>query len=130
MHGKIGHALFRLLYWRIEWPPMSSKFDFHHASDMMERDLAHPLVEDAFPYRAYSAVHDARTSKHHLALESLGIDGSAIYHADDPAWRVFRPPWGARHCRCTWYPVSVEQAAVKGIIEAHQWMERARDMAL
>jgi len=88
----------------------------------MERQLAHPLVEDGFPYRCYSAVYDARTSKPHRAMERLGIGRTAVYHKDDPVWNAFRPPWGARHCRCSWFAISVEQAASRGVKEAEQWL--------
>ena len=108
---------------------MSSPFDYKLASDASERQLAHPIVDDAFPYRAYSAVHDARTSKSHRAMERLGIGGTNIYYKDDAAWKAFRPPWGPRHCRCGWYPQSVEQAAKLGVQEAKDWWIRAMEMA-
>jgi hypothetical protein len=102
---------------------MTPPFDYKQASDASERQLANPLVEDAFPYRVYSAVHDDRTSKSHRVMECLGIGGTAVYHRDDPVWKMFRPPWGARHCRCTWWGTTVEQAAARGVEEAKQWMK-------
>jgi uncharacterized protein with gpF-like domain len=42
---------------------------------------------------AYYATHDARVRDDHLAMETLGLDGTNIYRADDPIWREYLPPW-------------------------------------
>jgi SPP1 gp7 family putative phage head morphogenesis protein len=97
-------------------------------SDGTEKALKNPIVADAFPYRAYYSTTDNRVRKEHRALEKHGLDGTNIYRADDPVWAMFRPPW-AFNCRCAWSPVSVEQAARRGVREAQEWLERAKAMA-
>lgn len=91
-------------------------------SNGVERVLKNDLVEDQFPYRAYYAIRDDRVRDEHLQLETLGIGGSNIYHKDDPVWLLFRPPWDW-NCRCGFTPLSVRQAARRGIAEAKQWLE-------
>lgn len=55
--------------------------------------LRHPLVAPAFPYCLYSATHDSRVRPDHLQLERMGLDGTAVFRADDPFWDLFTPPW-------------------------------------
>jgi SPP1 gp7 family putative phage head morphogenesis protein len=93
-----------------------------------ERALRHPLVVDAFPYRRYRATHDDRVRPEHLALEFCGLDGTAIYNMNDPAWLALAPPW-SWNCRCAWAPVSVAKAARWGVQEAIDWLARAEAMA-
>lgn len=83
--------------------------------------LTHPLVADEFPYVAYHAVHDDRTDPNHMAMESLGIQGTNIYRRDDPIWEKFYPPsrW---NCRCDVIPLTLEDAAAAGIHEAREWL--------
>lgn len=83
--------------------------------------LGHELVKDAFPFRLYTALHDARTRKNHRALETMGLDGTAVYWADDPVWQRFRPPWDFQ-CRCGWIALSIEGAAEQGVKAAIEWM--------
>lgn len=83
---------------------------------------------DGLPYRAYNATTDQRVREEHIALETLGLDGTNIYRADDPVWKIFRPPW-SWNCRCDWSPVSVRQAARRGVTEAAEWLARAEAMA-
>jgi SPP1 gp7 family putative phage head morphogenesis protein len=97
-------------------------------SDAREAAMKLPLVADAFPYRAYHCTHDDRTREHHRALESLGLNGTNIYRADDPTFIKFRPPWDYND-RCNWHGVTVEQAARKGVDEAVKWWERATTAA-
>lgn len=97
-------------------------------SNAQERALSTPLVVDAFPYRAYWATTDQRVRVTHRTLERQGLDGTNIYRADDPTWRKFRPPW-EYNCRCSWSPVTVEQAAARGVTEAKEWLARAAAMA-
>lgn len=54
--------------------------------------LDHPLVADAFPYRSIFPIHDQRVRATHLALETMGLDGTNIYRADDPTWKLWEPP--------------------------------------
>lgn len=55
--------------------------------------LSHPAVSPVFPYMRYIAIRDGRVRDTHLALETLGLDGTNIYRRDDPMWSFFRPPW-------------------------------------
>lgn len=84
--------------------------------------LAHPLIHDEFPYLAYHATHDARARDDHLAMESLGLNGTNIYRRDDPVWRVFLPPWDF-NCRCMVTPMTVKEAARAGVKEAQAWLD-------
>lgn len=86
------------------------------------------MVVDAFPYAGYTATHDARVRNQHKELEGLGLQGTNIFRADDPTFLLFRPPW-SYNCRCSWYPVTAEQAAKKGVEEAKEWVNRAKAMA-
>lgn len=97
-------------------------------SQGMETILDHPMVDDGFPYRMYVAVHDARARKEHRSLETMGIDGTAVYHKDDPTWIRFRPPW-SWGCRCGWVAVSVETAASMGVREAQEWLRTGLEPA-
>lgn len=85
------------------------------------RVLSDPMVADEFPYLEYHAVHDARVRPEHLAMETLGIQGTNIYRRDDPIWELFLPPWDY-NCRCAIVPLSLEDAAAKGIREAQEWL--------
>lgn len=87
--------------------------------------LNHPLVKNEFPYLLYSATHDARVRPDHLAMERLGLDGTAVYRADDPAILRFYPPW-SWNCRCVVIPISVETAAARGVWEAIEWKRTGR----
>lgn len=59
-----------------------------------DRLADNPVVSDVFPYRAYFPIRDDRTRPEHLALETLGLNGTNVYRADDDFWKVFRIPWG------------------------------------
>jgi SPP1 gp7 family putative phage head morphogenesis protein len=95
-------------------------------SDGAEASLAHELVVDEFPYRQYFATTDERVRKEHFALESIGLNGTGIYRADDPVWQLFRPPW-SWNCRCSWAPLNVTMAARAGVREAKQWQADAME---
>lgn len=91
-------------------------------SDGGEATLRDPAVADAFPYRAYYPIRDDRCRPEHLALEFLGLDGTNVYHKNDPVWLMFRPPWDW-NCRCGWNPLTIRRAAGKGVKFAQQWLE-------
>ena len=55
--------------------------------------LEQPLVADEFPYRMAAPIRDTRTRPTHLAIETSGLDGTAVFHKDDPVWLTFRGPW-------------------------------------
>lgn len=89
----------------------------------MDHVLDHPLVVDSMPYRAYFAIHDSpRVRSNHLAMETLGLDGTNVYYKDDPTWLRFKPPWDW-NCRCGWAPLSIRDAARLGVREAQEWLE-------
>lgn len=54
---------------------------------------SHPIMQEVFPYAAYSAIDDGRVRDDHIALETLGLNGTNIYRVDDPMWNWFTPPW-------------------------------------
>lgn len=85
-----------------------------------ERVLNDPMVADEFPYRMYSATHDSRVRPEHKALEAMGLNGTAVYRSDDPFWDIFLPPWDFG-CRCNSIPLSIEDAAHYGVVEARKW---------
>lgn len=53
-----------------------------------------PIVGELFPYQEYIAIHDGRVRDDHLALETLGIEGTNIYRRADPFWETWSPPNG------------------------------------
>lgn len=95
--------------------------------------LKHPTVAAEFPYVAYYAVHDSRTGDRikglpgptHLMMETLGIQGTNIYRADDPVILKFWAPW-RWNCRCQCVLISIEDAAAAGVREAKDWMRTGR----
>jgi len=91
-------------------------------SDGQMAVLNHPLVRSGFPYAVYDSIHDNRVRDEHLALDTLGIDGTNIYRINDPVFQLFRPPWDY-NCRCSWIPITVRQASESGIAEAQDWLE-------
>lgn len=90
-------------------------------SDGQMEVLNHPLVRSGFPYSTYDAIHDDRVRENHLALETLGINGTNVYRTDDPVFQMFRPPWDYND-RCSWTPITVRQAAESGVPEAQEWL--------
>lgn len=87
----------------------------------LRQALTSPMVADEFPYVSYEATHDSRTRPEHLELEKLGIGGSSVYRADDPVILRFWAPWDW-NCRCIIIPLSIEEAARKGVAEAREWL--------
>jgi SPP1 gp7 family putative phage head morphogenesis protein len=84
--------------------------------------LDRPLVGDEFPYLLFSATHDSRTRPTHLEMEKWGQNGTAVYRRDDPIWDELWPPmeW---NCRCVVIPLSLEDAAEHGSLEARRWLK-------
>ncbi len=95
-------------------------------SDGAEQTLSQPIVGNSFPYRAYVAIRDDRVRPEHLMMEKLGLDGTNVYHKDDPVWLLFRPPWDF-NCRCGWIPYTIRQAARAGVREAQQWLDTGQE---
>lgn len=77
---------------------------------------------DVFPYVAYHAIHDDRARPNHIALESLGLNGTNIYRVDDPVIQTFRPPWDY-NCRCGRTFLTISDAAASGVKEAQEWRD-------
>lgn len=92
---------------------------FHDGHDYL---AANPIVAEVFPYQAYIPIHDGRVRDEHLALETLGLDGTNVYRRDDPFWDLFTPPWDF-NCRCGINLLTIKQAARKGVREAQRWLE-------
>ena len=99
--------------------------------------LDDPSVRTSVPYLLYSATHDSRVRPEHLSMEQYvrgvggpwGLDGTAIYRADDPIWDLFHPPW-AWNCRCMVIPLNVANAAERGVREAQEWLRTGRPPAV
>lgn len=91
--------------------------------------LDNPAVRSAVPYLLYSATHDSRTRPEHWEMESHGLNGTAVYRADDPIWDLFYPPW-AWNCRCIVIPIGVDEAADLGVKEAKEWKRTGRPPAV
>ena len=90
---------------------------FHQAHDELADD---PVVAEIFPYQSIDPIDDGRTRENHLALRTLGLNGTNVYRRDDPFWEIFTPPWGYQ-CRCGVTLLSVEAAARRGVEEARRW---------
>lgn len=90
--------------------------------DGRESLASHPVVSSVFPYQQYVATHDARTRPEHLAMETLGLNGTAVFRRDDPVWDMWTPPAGF-NCRCGVMLLTVRQAADMGVKEAVIWNE-------
>lgn len=95
-------------------------------SDGQMSVLRQPFVRSGFPYARYDAIHDDRVRENHLALETLGIDGTNCYRVDDPVFETFRPPWDYQD-RCGWVPTSIAQAAEMGVKEAQEWLRTGEE---
>jgi uncharacterized protein with gpF-like domain len=87
-----------------------------------EQIAADPVVRTVLPFARYDAIRDARARPEHLALETLGLDGTNAYWASDPLWSLFSPPWDF-NCRCTKTFLTVRQAARLGVKVAQQWLD-------
>ncbi len=90
--------------------------------DGRESLISNPIVSSVFPYQEYVPIHDGRVREEHLALGSLGLDGTGVYRRDDPFWDAFTPPISF-NCRCSVIPMTLEKAASKGVTEAREWLE-------
>lgn len=85
-----------------------------------------PVVRDLFPYRERLVVNDSRLTDLCHGLARSGIEGTAIYRADDPVWEHFRPPSHWR-CRCGVRLLSIEDAARHGLVSAQRWRNEGVD---
>lgn len=62
-------------------------------SDGQMAVLKHPFVQSGFPYASIEPIDDDRARHNHVALATLGIQGTNIYRIDDPVFQLFRAPW-------------------------------------
>lgn len=85
----------------------------------------HEQVEDAFPFVLDASIADGRRSPLCEIMSKSGIQGTNIYLFRDPEWQRLRP---LRHfnCRCGKVPLSVEDAARRGIRYAQEWLRAGR----
>jgi len=83
--------------------------------------LDNPMVSDEFPYVSDSSIHDGRRTPICEWFATAGIGGSNIYRRDDPLYRQMSPP---RHfsCRTGKTPLSISDAAARGVLEAQVWI--------
>jgi SPP1 gp7 family putative phage head morphogenesis protein len=88
-----------------------------------------PVIRSLFPYVLWTATHDNRTRADHLAMETAGIDGTAIFRADDPLLRKVWPPAGY-NCRCHVIMLTLRDAARRGLKEAIAWLETGKPPAM
>lgn len=87
-----------------------------------ETVMADPIARETLPFARYDSIRDARARATHLALETLGLDGTNVYWASDPFWLSFSPPWEF-NCRCSKTFLTVRQAARLGVKAAQQWLD-------
>lgn len=84
--------------------------------------LSHPMIGEEFPYVLYIDVADSRQRKTHAWFGKNGLDGTNVYRRDDPIWDHFWAPWET-NCRCKMIPISLTEAARRGIKEAIAWVD-------
>jgi len=93
--------------------------------DGQEEIANNPIVASVFPFAEILPIDDPRVREDHLAVASLGLDGTGVYWAEDPFWDFHTPPWGYQ-CRCGKNVLRVKQAAAKGVKAAKEWLETGR----
>lgn len=87
-----------------------------------ETIMQQPEMHAVFPYARIVPIHDGRVRDSHLALETLGLNGTAVYRSDDPFWRWGTPPISYQ-CRCSKVLMTIRQASQWGVREAQRWLE-------
>ena len=90
-----------------------------HAQGLHEV-LGVPEVAAGFPYVMSEPIRDSRLSDLCRIVSKSGIQGTNVFRTDDPVWQRYRNP---RHpnCRCATIPLSIADAAARGIREAVEW---------
>ena len=94
--------------------------------DGREALVSNPVVSAVFPFQRYDAINDDRVRPDHLALETLGLNGTGVYWRDDPFWDSFTPPVHF-NCRCSIALVTEEQAARMGVKQAQEWVRTGQE---
>lgn len=97
--------------------------------DGFETISNHPIIGELFPFREYLPIRDARARPEHVALGSLGLDGTGVYWASDPMWDYFSAPW-SWNCRCGTNALTVDAAARKGVRAAKEWLRTGQEPAV
>lgn len=88
----------------------------------MDRVLDEPQVDEAYPFEEAVVTDDSRLSDLCDTIRRSGLQGTAIFYRKDPVYLHFKSP---RHwqCRCARRPMSVEDAARRGIRAARRWLQ-------
>lgn len=91
----------------------------------LDQVLDHPVVADLFPFEETVPIVDDRLTELCAIVSRSGIQGSGIFLRSDPVWVKFKPP---RHwnCRCSRIPLTLEQAAARGLDYARIWLRDGR----
>lgn len=81
-----------------------------------------PLVRSEFPFVETLPILDSRLTELCRVISESGIDGTGVFHIEDPVWKKFAPP---RHwqCRCGTRLLTLEMAADRGIEWAQQYLD-------
>lgn len=87
------------------------------------RILANPVLTGVFPYRDTRPIRDSRLTSLCLIMAKSGIDRSNIYLAEDPVWVTMGATPRHFNCRCSSQPLTIREAARKGIQHAIEWLD-------
>lgn len=95
----------------------------------MDELLQGDLVGGLFPYEETLPIRDTRLTSLCKLVSRSGLDGTAVFRRDDPWWARLKPP---RHynCRCGRNPLTLEQAAARGVREAQLWLRTGKPPAV
>ncbi len=90
-----------------------------------EEVLDNPLSRELFPFRLDAGPKDSRVTPLCALMQVSGIQGTNIYLADDSEYQRLKPlrHWNCRHSAT---PLSVADAARRGIVYAQQWMAEGK----
>ena len=90
------------------------------------RGLDHVLEQtDLFPYEQTLVIDDANLTELCDTIRKSGIQKTDIFQRDDPVYQKFKSP---RHwqCRCSRRPMTVREAARRGIKSAIRWLKTGK----
>lgn len=92
----------------------------------MDRVLQTPGFEDVFVYEETLGIPDSRQTELCDVICQSGLQHTGIFRSDDPVYRYYLAP---RHwrCRCGRSPMTLGQAARRGIKTAQRWLETGVD---
>jgi hypothetical protein len=88
----------------------------------MDRILDDPIVGNGFPFEANSIIDDSRVTDLCRVFNKSGIAKTNIFLRADPVYQAYKAP---RHhgCRCSRIPMSIEDAARRGLAYAREWIK-------